>query len=543
MEVWTTFNKHVVSAGHSPGPNRDETEVTIPAMYNPLLAYDRNVLDPGASQERDEGEARLRLLRPAIYMARKGHAGILDVEDDASLGALITSLMPVREEVHASLMKSDATWKPKLRLIAPTTRTFVAEAADAIPETFRVNCIPVKGSDRVCALNYPVDRLASPKLMLDFPKRHLNNQDAYMQVKRGKEPQTLELLIFSDKGSRHELTLTDVKACVIDRLMSPVPIVSVPRPLPERAGELPVDMQSAIADFWQRQMRCHVVATVCAPEDATRPLAFESITLSREGRGQPERLVLRATLHGSALKCACKLHGLAPMEQRFPSERFTSSEVDLVLSMCGRKRPHSAAGYGACPLHGEATPDVGDFPSICCQGTVASLGCSHFIAAGKSKRTSRRKSGLWIPDMALDGLNLLHAQGLMSAASQVAATLEPMLGKRPRSEICSTCEEAECEIEKTVNKINFKRAAEGSLRSDAEILTLDMAAVDALRANKVRRHVRPTTREEVLALEDENGKWAPVTKVDADRGKAPPLELAETHIGLFRPPLPRQRRA
>lgn len=505
-------------------------------MYNPLLSYERHVLDPGADQERDEGESRIKLLRPAIYMASKQRPGILNAESDQSLGALVASLAQHRDAVHASLMIADAPWKPKLRLVAPTTRSWSAHTADTISAEKRVAYVPVKGTDKVCALNYPVERLPEPKLMIDFPKRHLSNMDAYMQVKRGPQPETLSVVIFSTKGERHELTLAGIKQVVIDRLLSRVPIVAVPMPLPKLPGQLPIELQSAIADFWQREMRCHVIPKVCAPEDATRPLAFECIRFAREGRGQPERSVLRATLHGSALKCACKLHGLIPVEERFPSERFASSEVELVISMCGRKRPHTSGGYGACPLHGEGSDHVDTLPSICCQGTVASLSCSHYIQAGKQRR-SRRKCGLCIPDMALNAVNKLHAQSLMAAASQVTAKLESMLGKRPHSEITAVCAAAECEIKKTINQLRLKRAGEGGTHSDAEILELDMAAVDALRANKLRRHVRPTTKEEVLACKDANGKWVPITKTDARCGKAPPLELAKTHLGLFRPPI------
>jgi hypothetical protein len=364
-----------------------------------------------------------------------------------------------------------------------------------------------------------------------------------MQLKRGKEPETLSLVTFADDGSRHEVTLTGVKAIVIDRMLAPLTVNEVVRPAPQLPGELPIDIQTAVADFWQHQMRGHVVATVCAPEDATRPLAFESIKVTREGYNRPERLVLRSTLHGSSIRCACKLHKLKPMSERFPSERFESSEVDMTLTMCGRKRPRSESGsYGDCPLHGSSTPNVGMLPGICCHDTVATLGCTHFVAAGKHKRV-RRKSGMWIPDMALDGLDLLHAQALLSAASSASSRLEKRLGKVDAAEIERVCDEEEQVLERNVDEITRKRVAEGSVRTDADMITLDMHAVDALRSGKYRRHVRPTTREEVLAKDLPEGGVAVCTKLEADKGKGPPLELAETHIGLFPPPLPRARRA
>ena len=66
--------------------------------------------------------------------------------------------------------------------------------------------------------------------------------------------------------------------------------------------------------------------------------------------------------------------------------------------------------------------------------------------------------------------------------------------------------------------------------------------MDALRANKYRRHLT-TTKEAVLAYDLPDGGVAKCTKAEADKGKGPPLELAETHLGLFRPPLPKPRRS
>ena len=474
-------------------------------------------------------------------MSKRDRPGLVDPHGEAALAALVTGNETLRFGVHQSIFKTDAEWKPKIRLVAPTTKTFGAETADTIPEQMRVECIPVKGAvDRVCALDWPRDRLPAPKLLIDFPKRHLGQKEAFMQITRGKTPETLNAVVYSDAGARTELSLTGVKEVVIDRLLSPLATERITKPLPELPGELPIDLQSAVADFWQTHMRCHVISTVCAPADATRPLAFESIKVAREGTRAPERLVLRATLHGSSLRCACKLHGLAPMQERYPSERFEGSEVDLTLQMCGRKRPRTESGYGDCPLHGGTTPNVTMFPHICCHGTVATLGCSHFVAAGKQKR-SRRKSGLWVPDLGLDGFNLLHAQGLLEAASMSADKIGSMLGKRPRDEIEAMCNEAESNIQKTVDEITRRRVVEEPVRSDAEMIKLDMAAVDALRAGTYRRHLT-SNKEEVLAVDLPEGGTAKCTKADADKGKGPPLELAQTHIGLFRPPLPRGRR-
>ena len=179
-------------------------------------------------------------------MAKKDRPGFVDHQSDESLGAVITNDPNKRQDVHESLFKSDAKWQPRIRLIAPSTKTFGAAVADVIPEQKRVECIPVKGSDKVCALNWPKDKLPMPKLLLDFPKRALSGEAAYMQLKRGKEPETIAVVVFSDQGARSELTLCNVKAVVLDRLFAPIVEQQVVKPLPELPGELPIDVQSAV---------------------------------------------------------------------------------------------------------------------------------------------------------------------------------------------------------------------------------------------------------------------------------------------------------
>ena len=540
MEVFTHTEKYVVKVVNTTGTSEHlEGDHVASAMFNPLLAYPRDVLDPNLAQDRDEGEARLKLLRPALYMAKRDRVGLSDPQGANSIAALVSANDSKHEAIHASLFKGDAPWKPKTRLLAPTTKTLSAQTADyLLPEHMRVNCIPIKASDRVCAVVGFQDKMPPPKLLIDFSEKQIG-KEAHVVISRGDAPESLSMTVINDSGMRHEITLTGIKTAVIDKLLSPFPLSSSAyRPLPESPGELPFDLNSAIADFWQRQMRCHVAAAVCAPEDATRPLAFDSIRISRNQSGQ---LILRATVHPSSIKCACKLHALTPIEERFPAERFVGSEVDLTLSMCGRKRQRTASGlYDACVKCGNATPNVPMLSDICCRGTVASLGCSHFTASGK-QRKGRRKSGLWIPDLGLQDHNLLHAQSLMAVASAADSRLSTMIGKRPRSEIEAVCDKADARMERFLGEITRQRVADGDTRSDADMLTLDMAAVDALRDGSYRRHIT-TTKEEVLAKDNDDGEIVKCTKSDADKGKGPPLELAQTHIGLFRPPLLKRRR-
>lgn len=502
-------------------------------VLNPLLAYPREVIDPGYDAKRDEGEARARLLRPALHMGARGCPGLCSPDDDGSIAAAIAATRAQRVAVHMALFKADAEWKPRIALVAPTTKAVVAATADTFPEDLRIQCVPVKGDESVAVPNYPREGLPAAKLTLDFSRRCAGH-DAHVQCKRDGV-KGLKVSVFVSSGARKDFALKNIDARILERLFTPpVRPPEADQPLPAMPGELPIEIASAVADFWQRQMRAHVIPTVCAPDvtdengwKPTRPLAFESIVARREGsKAAPAHALLRATFHPSSLRCACPMHGLPPMARRFPSERFVDSSVDLTLAMCGRKLQG-----GICPLHQGATPTVPLVPSVCCHGTVASLGCSHATAK------KRRKSGMWIPDMALDGLDLVHAQALLEASMRCVDAVEPLLGKRPREAVDAACRPSREWLACTVDEIERKRAVKDQRRSAEDMLRLDMLAVDMLRKNDVRRHVRPSTKQEVLAREGENADEKP-TPLGGEEAA-----LSETHLGLFRPAVRHRRGA
>lgn len=485
---------------------------------NPLLAYPLACIDPSGTGKLDEGEARLRLLRPALRMAGRSCTGLCDADADASFAALIAGSNAQRAAVHAAVFKADAAGKPRVALAAPTAKAVMPSTADAFPEDLRVQCVPILGDESVAVLHYPAAHLPAPKLTLDFSRR-LAGADVHVCFKRGKAAGEMSASIFTSSGGRKTLALSGIDLKVLDRLFAPMDGAADADSglMPTLPGELPVEAMGVIADFWQRQMRCHVVAAACAPADATRPLAFERIVARREGsKAAPTRATIRATLHPSSVKCACALHGLASMPARFPSERFVDSSVELTLAMCGR----ALGSSGVCPLHGNATPTVSAVPGVCCAGTTATLGCSHV----NSKK--RRRSGLFIPDLVLEGANLLHAQTLLSGAMQCTDKLEPMLGKKPREAIERACDPSLAWLDRSLDELERRRAVFDK-RSASDMLALDILAVDALRAKDVRRHVRPSTKQEILVRERCDG--AP------QQLSGPEGALCEAHMGLFRP--------
>ena len=498
-------------------------------MFNPLLAYPRDVLDPGVDDSRDEGEARLKLLRPVLHMAAKTTLGLTHVSGPSSFTAKLVDKPALEVGAYASVFKSTAEWKPVVRLAALSTMLLAPEVADtASNERNRVTFVPVRGSNEVAAINFPPERLPAGKLVMRFPRRQVGSVDAHVEIKRAGTD-GFKAVIYSGKGKRADVSASGVATLLLDRLFAPsLPCPEKAKLIPALPDELPLEISSAIADFWQRQKRCHCLAAALAPEDSTRPLAFESITVSGVPMHQPDRVVVRCKLHASSMTCACALQGLPPMSRRFPAERFTGeSEVDLSLSMCGRKRPRRPDGsYGDCPLHGAATPEVELVPGICCSGTVAQLGCSH--TTGSATKRTGRKSGLWMPDLALTGLDVVHAQALIAGAWHCRSRVAPMLGKRPREDVAAACEEAFNAMRHRLAEIDRRRALAKDTLSEAAMIERDISAVDMLRAKDVRRHVRPTTKHEVLARVSADGSVAVLGGDDA--------KLVDTHLGLFPAP-------
>lgn len=527
FRIWTVDNLHHLA-------------VDDYFMFNPLLSWDLDILDPTLKEDRDEGEPRLQKVRAFLRAAkldvdpaaRAGSSASSSAsESSASSESSVATLVcaPASKPAHDATFKVDAVWKPEVCLVAPRAKTFAGDLADKLPEKYRVQCVPVKNKDEVALLTWPADKLAAPRIMVKYPRRRLEGatHDAHMQIKRtGKD--TAELVVFNTKGARTQCAVQVPAALLNSLFRQPALEPHIAIATPSLPGDLPTEMAGHIADFWQREMRCHVIATTCAPPDQTRPLAFDSIKAVRDGK-TPGKATVRAKLHPSSIKCACGMHGLAPMKERFPSERFVGSEVEFTLSMCGRELPRLNDGrYGPCRVCDAGTQTTELLEGLCCAQTTASIGCTH------NKRAGGRLSGLWVPNMWMSDSALLQVQVLIANAMRCATRLEPMLGKRTDDEIVAVGQHEVQRMSDQLDELTRIRATdEATTRSDHEMLTLDMMAVDALRSQNVRRHVRPSTKTETLAREKLEGGTSILSGNEAS--------LAETHIGLFPPPPKRVR--
>ena len=168
-------------------------------------------------------------------------------------------------------------------------------------------------------------------------------------------------------------------------------------PLPTAPDTLPYMLMSYVADFWQTQLRTHVVTAVCSPPKVSRPLGFNEMKTNasikyKEGvglngkRGQT-RLLLQCKLHPSSCACICAMKPTnIPLEKRYPHEEFTGSEVDFTMSMCGTILADAGNGRPKpCPSCG--TKEFFEFNPgkfMCANDVKISMQCLHFGASSQS---------------------------------------------------------------------------------------------------------------------------------------------------------------
>ena len=239
----------------------------VPGMFNPLLAYPRDVLDPGTDDSRDEGEERLQLLRAVLHMATNATPGLTDASGASSFTSKLVDKPAQEVGVHESVFKYKADWKPFVRLASLSTMIFSPEVVDtAINERRRVKLVPVRGSNYVAKINYPPERLPAAKLIMRFPRRHVGSVDAQVEIKRtGNDG--FKAVVYSGTGKRNEVSARGVTPLLLDRLFArSLPCPDKAKMVPALPDELPLEISSAIADFWQRQKRCHCLAAALAPE-------------------------------------------------------------------------------------------------------------------------------------------------------------------------------------------------------------------------------------------------------------------------------------
>lgn len=504
----------------------------MPPLY-PVLSYAHNVIDTGLdSAVRNDGENLLQRLRPVWRMAARAAPALLTAESPESIAALLLDTASGRGAILRGMMERESEKKPRARLVAPTTMLLSPETMDAnLDERTRARVIPVK-NERRCALLGASADVSARRVVIDFAPEAFcpgAQTPARVELQRSSgSSKDVEMQTTSFGSTKRITILKDVEEVLLNRLFSDTDCEDTTSRalLPELPGEIPASMMVEVANFWQTVVRGHCLTAAASPSTnkCERPIAFDRMVLRKEGRNQAaQRTVLRCTLHASAAECVCHVHGIKPVEKRFPGVRFTSSKVDFSLSMCGHAlvKPFDGAPRGFCPIHRQQTPNVASLPNICCHSTSLQINCSHFTP------NRERKPGLWIRDIPLVGVDVLHAQTLIACASKCVAAVGPFIGKRKRQELADACIECSSDMGERLDRVEREKVRAGRLHDPDTLLKLDMLAVDLAREGSVCQFIRRTTKDVVLAKR---------VSSDLEPLTGPLAQLNEHHKWLFKPP-------
>lgn len=544
-----------------------DSQSLMAGHLDPLLAWPAEVLEPSAdaSGDRDERETRMPAVRAVLRaLANSGDEALASLvsDDPAAKGSIGTRLSAVtsnRAALQAAVMNPAAKPRARVYLWRREAERFAPAFADGMPEFERVQCLALRGDPdgSVAVCNWPQHLLPRRcvHVRLQNCREFGGSADATIELRPTGEC-GVELDIFSTTGQRTHLHGRVPKPLLTTLFAAAVVSETVLFGVPKLLGELPVDLMSAFAHFWQEEMRAHVVASVCAPRSATRPLVFQSVTANFEGAGPSrKRIVVRGTLHPSSVVCACKLWQLTKAKHRWPQERFAGSEVQLVLSMCGHGLHVDANGAShPCGVHGSAgTPEVAELPSVCCADTIASLTCTHFTEQRKV-----RKVALHIRELGhLKGLKVLHARVLLAAAARCLKRVNPMIcGKRPATEVMAACGAVCAQMRRDLDEVTRQVVVAGASGTDAEMLERDMRAHDLLASSTrvyqkprsakssdavlVRRALPATSTDDADGADEAPSSSSSSANKDKDKDtferlKAPFSALATSHVGFFEP--------
>ena len=503
----------------------------------PAIAYPLCVIDPAMDDpSRNDGEKLLRKLRPIWRSVARGvNAHLLDRDSPGSLADMLAPGLLGKALILPALLESAADVKPTARLVAPSTGMLSPETMDELMSNEeRTGVIPVQGDRRCAVLGWPEHMRPQPKIVIVFDKADFASDakhNAEMEIYHSDRTLDIQLVAFDGTRKRIKLVVQDVR--MIERAFDTTELVDpIERALvPKLPAELPASIMEEIADFWQTILRAHVLTAATRPagEKSSRFLSFSKISVGTTGRdAASKRVVVRATLHPSAAECICCVHSLKPVELQHPGCKFASSKVEFTMSMCGAKlvKPSRLMEFGICPLHQGATPRVTMFPDLCCHGTTCQVSCAHF--------TDKRefKPGLWIRDIPLTKVDVLHVQTLIASAIRCTDVIGPMVGKRKREEVYEACCSVAQGMNANLETVTRFRNCEPCAHDSAKMLRMDERAVDLLREKQVRQHKRPSTKEVVLAGPTESRGMQPLSKPDADLNdhhrwlfKAPPKQL------------------
>lgn len=467
--------------------------------FLPFVSYPHHELDPGMDTFRNEGEARLRKIRPLLRISTKtpGLENLLMPHHASSLPALLgepcngppdQATLTERQGMLDSLLASSSDKKPSIALLTPTVRTLTVAETDELDEVAAQACVPIKHQDLVAIPGDLPVRKPKPRVVVRWPKGSLGkSRNGALLTVEYMGPGRVRYTAESATGVKYEnMYACDIPESMIDQFFAPIesngPLAS-PGPsirIPSAEGELPEELQMYLASFAQCRLRLHVLASASSP--ATRSLAFDNmkVTWKTAGVGTAKRssMCVKAYLHPSSTTCFCGAHLMPPIEKRYSGVRFTGKQYAVLnMEMCGScLSPENDMG---CPTHGAKCKRNREFaPGVCCSNYNITVACNH-ENVGEWK-----PYGLWLPVNNLETCDWEEITMLLGLVSEYSRASQGLFGPSAptdaKEKLKTIVNAVHNELEKRVARFEV-HAMHAKRPSDADLVKSDMLALHCLR--------------------------------------------------------------
>tara|TARA_X000001036_G_scaffold86643_1_gene78694 strand:- start:4646 stop:7519 length:2874 start_codon:yes stop_codon:yes gene_type:complete len=515
-----------------------------------LIAYDIKDLDPGLRNTGDDGDNRLRPLRPILrhcanahgvsHFLEPGPGGLAGRLGPDPVGSTADEVEIAHESILQSLMTPSAPHSPRIRLLRQTLRTVTTEEADAwgADETLRLlrwSLIPLKRSTALAIpprdppLELGTTTIPS-HVRVTFGRSILPTaaSDAFLNVHWNPEaPHSIRFGCTSCDGQQSDFPSFHVPNSLLNqvRMLFNVAVVVapslppaaevVPLRLPSSPSDLTEELQARFAAFCQDRLRLHVALSAAAPGDAYRPMAVDSTKLifrksPPAGRGT---LNVRLILHASSGICLCGAHHKPPIAQSYPAEQFTGKQQVVVdFEMCGRALEGRQASELLCSVHsrpGEVAP------GICCAVPKISAKCLHWVhrqgEAQPQPRIGTLFTFLKLPSVYFKEAQLLMAEAAGFARSSIALHGEGAL-VNSASALQQLVERSDARIHQRMQQFEFDDLERFADKESAErLVELDLEALKCLQSGGWAR--APERKNTQLTLHSADGARAPQPKL------------------------------
>jgi hypothetical protein len=316
----------------------------------------------------DEGEPRLRLLRPVLRMFGLA-AGQANLCNEQAIDSIGKYLHPLKAELYCVGIMSqsaDDGCRPRAWLSRSSHTLLTAQETDNLAEEERARVVPVRGTSCV-AREVPVECRELGEVHVQF------DGGGSLLVRRAM---TLRITIscISLMGIRKVLT-ADLPAAsqhCIDRLFQQtcrdavVPRMTSQRIVNTSEGssyDMPLWFSEIMACLGQDLFRLQVITTAAASKpNITRPFQVDRVTFHCFKK--PAKSLLQAVLHPVSGTCICPAH------QR---PEHAKSKVVFSVSACGSRVTGNCSGR-----HFIAPPsENADFGGFCDRELRCTLRCVH----------------------------------------------------------------------------------------------------------------------------------------------------------------------